>query len=174
MLSQKVKQISSTRTNKWLQFPKNQIRQIVAAIEAGLDRKEACAKYGMAYATLTEWMNKYGSSEYHANKRLPFPAEKKRTIVRQVLDERITKKEACLAYNIQPRVLNAWVLQYKREDHQLASHNHSPMPSNIAIPNNIADELQQAKLKIAALETMIDIAEQQFKIAIRKKSGAKQ
>jgi hypothetical protein len=34
--------------------------------------------------------------------------------------------------------------------------------------------LQQARLKIAALEAMIDIAEQQFNISIRKKSGAKQ
>ena len=31
-----------------------------------------------------------------------------------------------------------------------------------------------AKLKIAALETMIDLAEEQFKINIRKKYGAKQ
>ena len=35
-------------------------------------------------------------------------------------------------------------------------------------------ELAEAKLKIAALETMIDIAEEQFKISIRKKPGAKQ
>ena len=35
-------------------------------------------------------------------------------------------------------------------------------------------ELAAARLKIAALETMIDMAEEQFKISIRKKPGAKQ
>ncbi len=39
---------------------------------------------------------------------------------------------------------------------------------------NPQKDLADAKLKITALETMIDIAEEQFKISIRKKSGAKQ
>ncbi len=39
---------------------------------------------------------------------------------------------------------------------------------------NPEKELADAKLTIAALETMIDIAEEQFKISIRKKLGAKQ
>jgi len=34
--------------------------------------------------------------------------------------------------------------------------------------------LQEANLKIRALDTMIDIAEEQLKIDIRKKSGARQ
>lgn len=34
--------------------------------------------------------------------------------------------------------------------------------------------LQEAELKIKALNTLIDVAEEQLKIEIRKKSGAKQ
>jgi hypothetical protein len=34
--------------------------------------------------------------------------------------------------------------------------------------------LQQAQLQIQALNTLIDVAEDKFKIAIRKKAGAKQ
>ena len=34
--------------------------------------------------------------------------------------------------------------------------------------------LQEAELKIKALNTLIDVAEEQLKISIRKKSGAKQ
>ncbi len=34
--------------------------------------------------------------------------------------------------------------------------------------------LQEAQLKIAALNTLIDVAEEQLKINIRKKPGAKQ
>jgi len=43
-----------------------------------------------------------------------------------------------------------------------------------SLTNDIQKELMSAKLKIAALETMIDLAEEQFKINIRKKYGAKQ
>lgn len=35
-------------------------------------------------------------------------------------------------------------------------------------------QLELSRLKVEALETMIDIAEQEFQIEIRKKSGAKQ
>jgi len=34
--------------------------------------------------------------------------------------------------------------------------------------------LQQAQLQVQALNTLIDVAEDKFKIAIRKKAGAKQ
>ena len=34
--------------------------------------------------------------------------------------------------------------------------------------------LEQAELKIKALNTLIDVAEEQFKIPIRKKPGARQ
>jgi hypothetical protein len=34
--------------------------------------------------------------------------------------------------------------------------------------------LEEAELKIKALNTLIDVAEDQFKITIRKKPGAKQ
>lgn len=47
----------------------------------------------------------------------------------------------------------------------------------IHVPKTV-EELQEAlrfaQLKIAALETMIDTAEQELSIKIRKKSGAKQ
>jgi hypothetical protein len=41
-------------------------------------------------------------------------------------------------------------------------------------PTELSKQLIEANLKIKALETMIDVAEQKFKISIRKKFGAKQ
>jgi hypothetical protein len=38
----------------------------------------------------------------------------------------------------------------------------------------IEQQLEQAQMKNAALETMIDVAEEQLKVSIRKKSGPKQ
>ena len=61
------------------------------------------------------------------------------------------------------------------QEADLSVVNLEVMPlKNTLAANVLADELSQAILKIKALETLIDIAEQQFKIAIRKKSGAKQ
>jgi len=40
--------------------------------------------------------------------------------------------------------------------------------------SDLEKALEEAQLKIHALNTLIDVAEEQFKIAIRKKPGAKQ
>ena len=167
------KDIRSTRLDKTFPFGREAILLIVKEIESGLNRKEACAKYGMAYATLSEWMSQYGSETYHATKKVNLSAHQKRSIVRAVNEGRMTKEEAYHSHRIRKRLLNDWILKYKREEQQLAVNNQQPM-SPIDISAVSSDELQQARLKIKALETMIDIAEEQFKISIRKKSGAKQ
>ena len=52
------------------------------------------------------------------------------------------------------------------------------MPGFELVPYNdtiaLEKALQEAELKIKALNTLIDVAEDQLKIDIRKKSGAKQ
>ena len=47
-------------------------------------------------------------------------------------------------------------------------------PSDNAELKALKKALEEANLKIRALDTMIDIAEEQLKIDIRKKSGARQ
>ena len=47
-------------------------------------------------------------------------------------------------------------------------------PSDNAELKALKKALEEANLKICALDTMIDITEEQFKIDIRKKSGARQ
>ena len=42
------------------------------------------------------------------------------------------------------------------------------------IPINFSGRGKEAELKIKALNTLIDVAEEQLKIDIRKKSGARQ
>ena len=90
----------------------------------------------------------------------------------------MTIKEAQAAHNIAyPDTVRRWVRMLKEENSHLALSQQSP--SEMPSPDNVDEsqkgtELAEAKLKIAALETMIDLAEQHFKISIRKKSGAKQ
>ena len=176
-MSQKTtKSIASTRFDRAIPFPKHMILQIVREVEEGLSRKEACAQYGMAYCTIGEWMIRYGSEIYQSNRKKIFSLQQKRNIINAIVEKRMTKNEACLAYKIRKNVLNAWVLKSKREDQELGKPNNFDMNvmADCAVDSCMEKELIHAKLKIKALETMIDIAEEQFKINIRKKSGAKQ
>ena len=157
-----------------MKFGRKMILQILQEVEEGLERKDAYQKYGMAYNTLCGWLSQFGSDRYQAQKRRSFPVHQKRCIVQSVVSGRMTKKEACIAFKLSKRVLDDWILKFQRNS-EAAGIDHHVMPktNTTASPSN-PDELQLAILKIESLETMIDIAEQEFKISIRKKSGAKQ
>ena len=161
-------QIRSTRANPQFNFSETQILKIVEEVQNGLTRKEACIKYGMGYSTIGKWMKKYG-----AIKRVKVSGHQKREIIRAVTEGRMTIKEAQLATNVaSPSSIRAWIRQVRKKSTDIAAKNKTSMP-----PVNTIDpekELAAARLKIAALETMIDMAEEQFKISIRKKPGAKQ
>ena len=176
MTEKKRNYIHSKRSDPTSQFHKKVILQIVREVEEGLSRKEACSQYGMAYCTLGEWMSRYGSEHYHATKRTSFSAGQRRSIIRAMQEDRMTKDEAHLIYKVGKKTLNTWLREAKQEDNDLVSFNQEDMAvKQINYPGNeLQNELVQARLKIKALETMIDIAEEQFKITIRKKSGAKQ
>lgn len=168
--------INSTRSNRATPFDKRLILKIVKEVEEGLPRKEACSIYGMAYCTINEWIRKYASQDYQANRRKVFTVQERRKIVRLIQDQKITKQQAQKLYKTGEKVLNAWLLKAKREEAELVLSNLNDMPIEaISHPTEeLGKQLTDARLKINALETMIDIAEQEFKIAIRKKSGAKQ
>ena len=88
----------------------------------------------------------------------------------------MTKEEVRLIHKVGKKTLNTWLREAKQEENELVCFN----PNDMAVKQinysgiELQDELAEAKLKIKALEMMIDIAEEQFKISIRKKSGAKQ
>ena len=169
--------MGSTRSNPQAKFSKKQIHAIVQQIESGdLSRTEACQQYGMAYGTVLDWMKRYGTSA--ATKRVPLSPQQRRQVASAVVEGRMTIGEAQAAHNIASgSTVRRWVREYKQQNSELTAlhQSSSPMPASTGSPTNQQDkELQQARLKIAALETMIDIAEQQYNVSIRKKPGAKQ
>ena len=176
MTSEKRRYIHSSRGNPASQFHKKLILQVVQEVEEGLSRKEACSQYGMAYCTLGEWMSKYGSEHYKATKKSSFSKHERRNITRALREGRMTKDEANLIHKVGKKTLSTWLRDAKQEDNELVCFNQDVMiPKQINYSDDdLQKELAEARLKIKALETMIDIAEDQFKIAIRKKSGAKQ
>jgi transposase len=115
----------------------------------------------------------------------PVPIELKRSVVRAVQSGRLSVKEAQQAYGIKTeKTIKAWTEQLNQENDELAIVNDSLMknkkPSKGSSTDNNQDikalqrALEEAQLKVAALNTLIDVAEVQLKINIRKKPGAKQ
>jgi len=107
------------------------------------------------------------------------PESERRHIAMIVLRENLTLDEAFNRFGHSRQTINRWVHLYYDEIEQITVM--LPMSDN-AVPSLPPSEqdmeyeakLQAAQLKITALETMIDLAEQTYKIAIRKNSGTKQ
>jgi transposase-like protein len=126
-------------------------------------------------------MRDYGSPEYQEKiKRRSYTNLQKRTIVTAIEQGRLTIKDAKTAYNIKSeKIIRNWIVQYKSEKVEICIENTSPMAKDKPSSKDLEKEalqkaLQEAELKIKALNTLIDVAEEQLKIDIRKKSGAKQ
>lgn len=90
-------------------------------------------------------------------------------------------------YGIDHSCLRDWLRRYPNKEKAVTLLNqiqrdmaksYKKLPSNPqsaqAEYERLQEELDQEKLKSTALSLMIDIAEQELKVSIRKKSGAKQ
>lgn len=172
--------INSVRPNKHLPFNKREIQEIVQLIESGVPRRDIIAKYGMHIGTLSVWMKRYGSADHQMGHRVYSPTEK-RTILRSIASG-MTIREVCIAFGIKSKTtVITWLKQEQVENNEL-SKNASPVVSSrkekseepAAEIQTLQAQLEQARLKIQALETMIDIAQEKLGVDIRKKSGAKQ
>jgi transposase len=166
------------RTSKHQPFDKRLIREIVQAVEEGLPRREAARLHGMTLWTLKGWMSQYGSPAYQATRKRWVKPEVKRRVL-QAIDSGMRVREACIAYGIKDSsTIRGWIRQRQTENAELAATHPEMKSSKKKQPPTdqqaLEQQLAEAQLKIRALETMIDIAESQLKIDIRKKSGAKQ
>lgn len=169
------------REHKQSRYDKRLILKIVKEVEAGLPRKEANRIYGLGKASLDGWMRDFGSPEYKENmKRKNYSNLQKRTIVTAIEQGRMSIKEAQTAYGVKTeKIIRNWLTQYKTEKVELCIITEPVMakktkPVSAAQTEALQKALEEAKLKIKALNTLIDVAEEQLKIDIRKKSGAKQ
>lgn len=162
-------------------YDKRLIEKVVREVENGLPRKEANRIYGLGKSSLGIWMRQYGSDHYRQNlKRRSYTNLQKRTIVTAVEQGRMTIREAQAAYGIRSgRTIRGWLSQYKSEKVEICIERTTSMAKKNLLSKDIEKEalqkaLLEAELKIKALHTLIDVAEDQLKIDIRKKSGAKQ
>ena len=172
MSSKKAPYLHSTKPVGY-RFSKQTILSIVEEIENGLSRSDACRKYGMNYCTACTWVKRYGSSD-KLIQRSQFREQERREIARTIMQGRMSVKEAQIAFKVSyPDTIRKWIRKLIAENVEVSSAGAADASSKMTV-NQYHHDLEQANLKIAALETMIDVAEQEYKISIRKKSGAKQ
>lgn len=175
-------EVYAVRENKQSRYDKRLIAKVVKEVENGLPRKEANRIYGLGRATLDGWMRDFGSLEYQQNlKRKSYTNLQKRTIVTAIDQGRLTVREAKIMYNIKTeKIIRNWIFKHKLEKVEVHRKNIPPMVNKNEPPEKdfekeaLQKALKEAELKITALNTLIDVAEEQLKIDIRKKSGAKQ
>jgi transposase-like protein len=168
------KDIKSTREHTGYKFTKNEKLKIIREVEEGQRRSDVCTKYGIAYITLCSWLKETNSPMYSKGKNTRFTKAERKGIVRSVMDGTLSKEQACANHNISQALLWYWMSEFKKEEQLLADRSNDAMTNDPHTHSRRDDELAIAKLKIKALETLIDVAEEQFKISIRKKPGAKQ
>lgn len=105
--------------------------------------------------------------------------EFKRSVVKEVLETRISKEEARRRYGIKGKssILN-WIRKFDASEIYVMKKQILPQHRETtqleAENKRLREELELERLKTLSLNVMIDIAEEQYKIPIRKKSGAKQ
>ena len=165
-------------------FKHSFIRQIVREVEEGLDIREACKRYHLQGRRLHDWLDKYASTSYSRPKLLCYSAVQKKSICRAIAQGKLTVQQAVTTYQVHSTTIYSW---QKQEKHELEFSKDpvlkkSKKASNVTPPGEdggeeikrLQQQLADATLKIAALNTLIDVAEEQLKINIRKKPGAKQ
>ena len=114
-----------------------------------------------------------------------YPNDLKRKIALEYLSGRFSYAVAAEEYGLPDRsVVKEFVKWYRRNHHLSQTNETATMAKSKSGGSNPADsdlqkrikeleaELQWSKMKVEALETMIDIAEEQLHIDIRKKSGS--
>ena len=157
-------------------FDKRLIDHVVMLAEQGVPRKTLMEEYGMHPCTLKAWIQRHGST---SKSRKSYTNSEKRSVVRAV-ESGMSVKQAQIAFNISyPSVIRKWLADFGQENVEISpttplemakkKTNQSDNPELKALQK----ALDEANLKIKVLDTMIDIAEEQLKIDIRKKSGAK-
>ncbi len=170
------------REKKQSHYDKRLILEVVKLIEEGMPRKEVNRMYQLGPSTLNTWMRKYGSSTYQSGKRRSFSPLEKSKILAEIEQGRLTMSEAQKKYKISSEgTIRSWLYKSKQENptfcqlmNKSMGEGNQKASSDTGEIQSLQKALEEANLKIKALNTMIDIAEEQLKIDIRKKSGTKQ
>lgn len=159
------------------------IRCIVKEIEEGLPLRAAREKYNLKKGTLDYWIRLHGQPGARPVLRRNLSIQDKRTILRAIASRGLSVKDASVAYQVSVTAIRVWQKQFKGENEELSISNQEQLSkkktkqlsgTNSEQVRQLQQQLAEAQLKLAALNTLIDVAEEHLKINIRKKPGGRQ
>lgn len=168
----------SPYANRWSEEEK---REVVSSYESGLfSCKELMEMYGIrSRATIRHWRKQFSRS--YTNLVSGYSKSDKRRIAYEVFNSGISIEKAMEKYGVHgSRTIPDWIARYVKEyelvgsmskkKHEVPHESFSSSEDELAA---LRKELEEARLKALALETMIEVAEEELGIDIRKKRGAK-
>jgi transposase-like protein len=153
-------------------FSKDDRKKIVALIEQGdITRQQAMQQYGIADPdTLRSWILRYSTNPQSILGKVFTKAERRQAAYRIITGE-VSNTTLATELSVAPSSLRQWVRNVKAETGYNKANKNLPSADEMASQSQTVEDLQ---LKVAALNMMIDIAEKELGIDIRKKSGTKQ
>jgi transposase-like protein len=101
----------------------------------------------------------------------------KEAIIVDYLTGNSSYRKIGIKYGIDFRIVHLWVMNYLGKEGKEKKNSKKVEAEAIPLSNEVKQlqkELRKAQLHNKLLNAMIDIAEEQLQIDIRKKSGAKQ
>ena len=166
-------------------YDKQFIARVVGEVLKGKPKRVVQLKYGLNRTTLNRWL-KNGDLAVDARRIGPrVSIDLKRSVVRAVTSGRLSIREAMITYGVKTSLtIERWIKELEQENTDLVCSNEAWMKKNKSNKKDTTQDnpdvkalqkaLEDAQFKIIALNTLIDVAEEQLKINIRKKPGAKQ
>ncbi len=151
------------------------IKLVVTELEAGLSVEAVFNKYGkIGRRSLQDWHLKYGTGKKVDWGGRRIASHIKQQAVFELESGMLTREEVIRKYQISLRALYQW-----RKNQKVPIVSDVNVASEATSMENterqaLLQQMNELKLKITALETMIDLAEQQYDFPIRKKFGTKQ
>lgn len=103
--------------------------------------------------------------------------QEKEAIISEYLLGGITYRSLGEKHGIDFRIVHSWVTKFKGKKMRNSKRTTKLIEIKEELPSDVKrlqEELRKSKLHNELLNAIIDIAEEQFKINIRKKSGTKQ
>ena len=166
-------------------YDKRLIVHVLEQIQNGVPRPQICDQYNIKMGTLKSWIAKDRLGILSEKINRTVSNQVKRSVVRAIENGRLSIREAQITHGIRSAsAIRRWMTQFQQENDELAIVKDTGMKKKKLKQGNSTDNnqdikalqkaLEEAQLKVAALNTLIDVAEEQLKINIRKKPGAKQ
>jgi transposase len=159
-------------------YPEEVRREIVKDLDNGsISIKEVMRKYEIHDAkTVLSWLKKYSEQYREKYMRVLHPPSDRRLIAYKVESGALSLEVASKRYRVVQETIKTWIKLYTctPKNPDIMPSNEQPQPSSSLEIKTLQAQVETLTLKVQGLETLIDIAEKELKIDIRKKSGTKQ